>query len=53
MNMSKKRKKGLRKHIRARERGRQRRQQMKQLLVEYIRTGNYALLADIKKKKGK
>jgi len=24
---------------------------MKQLLVEYIRTGNYALLADIKKRK--
>jgi len=51
--MAKRRKKGLRKHIRAQERGRQRRRQMKRLLAEYIRTGNYALLADIKKKKGK
>ena len=48
-----KRKKGLRKHQRAIQRGRGKRKHMRRLLAQYAATGDWSLLSEIRKKKGK
>ena len=42
------RKKGMRKHIRAVERGREKRRQMRRVIGEYLKTGNWDLLSQVK-----
>jgi len=47
------RKKGLRKHERAIQRGRAKRKHMRQLLAQYAVTGNWSLLSEIRRSKGR
>jgi len=48
-----KRKKGLRKHQRAIQRGRAKRKHIRQLLAQYAVTGNWSLLSEIRRSKGR